>query len=156
MSQFVRKIFFGVSFASTCRSQTYPLSSQIFYTGKYSRIWHQYMTFVDVRRSLCKNMTERRYIDLLYYLCKYLHILAHNDNIMTNTKLHILVIVTCTYMLFAWFWQFTLCTHNNCYFLLVINIQTMSEYVPCVFWLSFARTVGHFAIDVLYMYPTLK
>ena len=43
-----------------------------------------YTTFGDVRRSLCKNMTERRCVDLLYYLLKCSHILAHNDNIMTN------------------------------------------------------------------------
>ena len=93
MPQFVRKIFFGVSFVSMCRSQTYPLSWHIFCAGKY-----HHMTFVDVRRSLCKNMTERRCVDLLYYLRKYSHILAHNDNIMTNTKLHILAIVTCAYI----------------------------------------------------------
>ena len=28
----------------------------------------------------------------------YSHILAYNDNIMTNTKLHNLAIVTCAYM----------------------------------------------------------
>ena len=49
---------------------------------------------------MCKNVNERRYIDLLYYLHKYSHLLAYNDNIMTNTKLHILAIVTC-YVLFA-------------------------------------------------------
>ena len=32
---FARKIFLGVSIASTCRSQTYPLSSQIFCVCKY-------------------------------------------------------------------------------------------------------------------------
>ena len=104
-------IFRCVNNASTCRSQTYPSSSQIFCAGKY-----RHMTFVDVRRSLCKNMTKRRCVDLLYYLRKYSHIFAHNDNIMTNTTLHILAIVTCAYMLLAWFWQFTLCAHNNnCY-----------------------------------------
>ena len=56
------------------------------------------MTFIDVRRSMCKNANERRCIDLLYYSRKYSHILAYNDNIMTNTKLHILAIVTCAYM----------------------------------------------------------
>ena len=44
---------------------------------------------------MCNNANERCYIDLLYYSRKYSHILAYNDNIMTNTKLHILAIVTC-------------------------------------------------------------
>ena len=47
---------------------------------------------------MCKNANERRYIDLQYYSRKYSHILAYNDNIMTNTKLHILAIVICAYM----------------------------------------------------------
>ena len=55
-----------------------------------------YDVYIDVRRSLCKNANERRYIELLYYLLKYSHKLAYNDTIMdtimTNTKLHILAI----------------------------------------------------------------
>ena len=52
--QFARTIFFSVSFASTCRSQTYPLlSSLIFCAGKY-----RHMTFIDLRRSFCKNANE--------------------------------------------------------------------------------------------------
>ena len=85
-----------VSVASKCRSQTYPLSSYIFCVGKY-----RHMTFIDIRQSMCKNANERCYIDLLYYSYKYSHILGYNVNIMTNTKLHILAIVTCAYMLFA-------------------------------------------------------
>ena len=65
-------------------------------------IYNHHMTFVDVRRSLCKNMTERCCVDFLYYLRKYSHILAHNDNIMKNTKLHIHGYCNlCVYMLFA-------------------------------------------------------
>ena len=52
----------------------------------------------DVRRSMCKNANERRYIDLLYYSRKYSHIFTYKDDIMTNTKLCILAIVTCAYM----------------------------------------------------------
>ena len=61
--------FFGARYFLVCRSQTYPLSSQILCVGKY-----RHMTFVDVKRSLCKNMTEICCVDLMYYLCKYSHI----------------------------------------------------------------------------------
>ena len=68
MSQFARMIVFSVSFASTCRSQTYPFIVIDLLCGKY-----RHMTFIDVRRSLCKNANVRRYIDLLYYLRKYMY-----------------------------------------------------------------------------------
>ena len=39
--------------------------------------------------------------DVTLICCIISQILAYNDNIMTNTQLHILAIVTCKYMLFA-------------------------------------------------------